>query len=205
MIYNKMVVALLAAGCSAVFVCNDADFAYCLSAAHCVKGETDVATFQGKQFGVRWIFVDKRHDLAVGKAFAANLPPLEPTIADGQRGPVDVVGFPNRQLAVRRADLEPDGLPADGADKQALILAPPLVGGTSGGGVFQDGSLVGIATHSDCRGGRCTTSEDLKAAAVSGGLDLNPTSLSQRDLLMSLIGAAIWHWWSSRKGKPSTP
>lgn len=199
MLYNKMIVAMLITGCSCTFFGTDENYAYCSSAAHCVRGETTTARIGDTNVGVRWIHIDREHDIAIGKAFKEAVGPIEGSIAQAKVGPATIIGYPNLQAAVRTADIPGREATIDGSPKTLLELPSPVVGGTSGGAVMQNGSLVGVVTHSTPAGGACTTTTDLYRATQSSGLNLAPDTFSNRDYIIAAIVAFATHWWKERK------
>ncbi len=204
MLYNKMIVALLVTGCSCTFILNDGEYAYCTTAAHCVKGETTTAKIGEKSVGIRWIHVDRDKDIAIGKAFADAVGPVETHIAQATRGPATIIGYPNLQPAVRSADIPGREAHIDGEAKTLINVQPPIVGGTSGGAVMQDGNLVGVVTHTTPAGGACTTTSDIYRAAEKAGIDLSPSTIGTREGILMALAAFIMHWWKDHKAKLAT-
>lgn len=193
MLYNKLLVVWLVTGCSAVFFARDADFAYVASAAHCVRGETTDAEIDGKRVGIRWVHVDREHDIAIGKAFAHAVPTSAGNITQAKQGPATVIGYPAGIPTVKHADIPGHEATIDGSPKTILTTAPPIVAGTSGGAVVQDGNLVGIVTHSTPAGGACTTTNDIYRATNNSGISLDPANYSQRDFIIAAIVAFATH------------
>lgn len=203
MLYNKMIIALLLSGCSCVFFATDDKYAYCATAAHCVKGETSTARYNGKDFGIRWDHVDPKHDIAIGRADARHLPSIPANIAQAQEGEALILGYPQLEAAIRKADILNSSAIIDGSEKNLLALQPPIKGGTSGGAVMQDGNLVGIVTHSTPTGGACVPSGDLFKATQAANIDLSPQSLSTRDGIIAALAVWLFSWWKARN--PSAP
>jgi hypothetical protein len=201
MLYNKLLIVWLVTGCSAVFFGRDDQFAYVASAAHCVRGETTDAEIDGKRVGIRWVHVDREHDIAIGKAFAHAVPTQPGSITQAKTGPATVIGYPAGIPTVKHADIPGHEATIDGSPKTILATAPPIVGGTSGGAVVQDGNLVGIVTHSTPAGGACTTTNDIYRATNNSGISLDPTTYSQRDIIIATIAAIASYFFKDYREK----
>lgn len=199
LLYNKMIIAILTTGCSCTFFAADAEHAYAVTAAHCVKDETSTAKIGDKPVGIRWIHIDREKDIAIGKAFAHAVGPVETHLAQAKRGPATIIGYPAMQAQIRTADIPGREATIDGSPKTLLNLQPPIVGGTSGGAVVQDGNLVGVVTHSTPAGGACTTSQDIYTATHKAGIDLNPSTINTRESILMALAAFATHWWQARQ------
>jgi len=195
----KMLVLMLTTGCTVVFFASDDKYAYCATAAHCVKGETAQVQYDGKLIGIRWTDVDKEKDIAVGRAFVEHFPDLGAKIDRAKPGPADVIGFPQNKFEVRHADITGAERIIDGSEKDLLAIAPPLVGGTSGGAVVQDETLVGIVTHTTPAGGACVNGKCVQETIVRAGVPIETPPVSQRDAIIAAIASFLMHLWKDKQ------
>lgn len=200
MIVLGALVCLLTNGCSCVFYSNDGEYAYAVTAAHCVKpNDVVTASYDGKQFGCRVIDVDTDRDVAVIKCDMKHVGDVSCPVVSVDRGSLVVlVGFPSGNLTKGTGILTDATIFKGDETKQVVAMSPPVSPGFSGGGVFTESGLVGVVTHSTPVGGACTILDrivdrgvDRTASKVTGTLD-DATTFSLRDFILAVIG------WLSR-------
>lgn len=209
------IVLWLANGCSAVAYDNDGQYAYLVTAAHCVKAEGDVvdASWKGKKFGCRVLAVDRVRDLALLKCYVEHVgnvkcPVVSPLVGEE----LVLVGFPGGNLHVTSGTLTASLVP--GTRSNYVAGTDGVEPGFSGGGVFSSRGLVGVVTHkfnvadrtliarcsqnaeatADCKGAGCSivdrildrqTDRIQHNAIVSAEQTLTP---GLRDLVVAALG-----------------
>ena len=209
--------------CSTVWVSTEGDVSFGLTAGHCVQGVGSEVLIYGESgnFNARCVAVDRSLDIAMLKAFASNFStPPRGSCGLAQAGPCEVHGFPGGVLSVALCriipgEVQPLSPPGVGLRGQYVVESGHIGPGMSGGGVFQNGNLVGIHTHGDdigkmgfgvslplsedsCSDGRCRDSgliDRVVDRQVSRVRDDLRSSLPSLGELMAMLASAFGGWW----------
>jgi S1-C subfamily serine protease len=136
-------------GCSCVFYGCDDNYAYAVTAAHCVGAVDSTVDCQhnGKTFGCRVIAVDRDRDLALLKADKVHVGDVNCPIVNAHDGDeLLLIGFPKGVKHATTGTLTSKVV--KGTRSHFVANAEGIQGGISGGGVFASEGLVGVVTHS---------------------------------------------------------
>ena len=140
-------------GCSATIIKVGKESAYGVSAAHCASGVGKATQFDlpsGKKGRAVWVFIDRSVDMSLFRCQSSQVdsaypvkenPKLGKYISCGYpkgKGPVIIASKFNGEVTLINFDAPRWEFDVDGTDFNR---------GCSGGGVFSDGSLVGVVSH----------------------------------------------------------
>jgi len=151
-------------GCSGTTFASDGEYAYVLSAGHCVRSneavvgqKVGICTVDGIVHPGEWIAIDKDKDLAIAryrKAAALALTPI-PEATPLMDGSWVAVGFPATNGPNKKTVGNPTVITNTNvaAKRWSLdVKSGTFAGGDSGGGVFAGKNLVGVMTHGNTGG-----------------------------------------------------
>ena len=140
-------------GCSATMVASEGKFSYGVSAAHCAPGvgmSTKVDLPSGKEGSAVWVYIDRTVDMSLFRCPTSQIDSIYPVKLEPKLEKFVSCGYPKGKGPFIIAS-KFKGLVTltnfDAVRWEFGVKNTRFNKGCSGGGVFADGSLVGVMSH----------------------------------------------------------